>query len=193
MSRDFASGESKSGTTRRALLRTLGVAPVAATRDVAQLGASGVRRSSCGAGWRVGRAASVAGTPSIDGDTSATQWSHRQLRMPVMSAHGSAGEDGDHDANGMSETEMLELMEAAILALPRLTREAFLAHRLDDLSYGEIATITGVSTRRIEREIARALIALDRALSERQPPRPRWWQCIFRFVAGMRRRGARTL
>ena len=109
-----------------------------------------------------------------------------------MSAHDSAGKDGGLDADGMSETEMLELMEAALLALPRLTREVFLAHRLDDLSYGEIATITGVTTRRIEREIARALIALDRALSERRPPRPRWWKCIFRFVAGMRRRGART-
>ena len=108
-----------------------------------------------------------------------------------MTAHDSTVEKGGLDTHGMSETEMLELMEAALLALPRLTREVFLAHRLDDLSYGEIATITGVSTRRIEREIARALIALDRALSERRPPRPRWWQCLFRFVVGMPRRGAR--
>lgn len=69
-----------------------------------------------------------------------------------MTADDSTVENGGRDTNGMSETEMLELMEAALLALPRVTREIFLAHRLDDLSYGDIATITGVSTRRIERE-----------------------------------------
>ena len=113
------------------------------------------------------------------------------MRVPVMTTHDSTAENGGLNTSDMSEAEMLELMEAAILALPRLTREVFLANRIDDLSYGEIATITGLSTRRIEREIARALIALDRALSERRPPRPRWWQRLFRFVVGMPRRGAR--
>ena len=95
-----------------------------------------------------------------------------------MTAHDLAAGNDCPDPNDMPEAEMLALMEAALMALPRLTREVFLAYRLDDMSYGEIATITGVSTRRIEREIARALVALDRALSERRPRRPPRWKRI---------------
>lgn len=72
-------------------------------------------------------------------------------------------------------TELLERMEAALLSLPRFTREVFLAHRLDDLSYLQIAKITGVSVRRVEREMARAILGIDRALTDPQP-RSRWWR-----------------
>lgn len=65
---------------------------------------------------------------------------------------------------------LLERMQAALLTLPRFTREVFLAHRLDDLSYGEIARITGTSVQRVEREIARAVFGLTRAMSS-DPPR----------------------
>lgn len=75
----------------------------------------------------------------------------------------------------MPTTELLERMEAALLTLPRFTREVFLAHRVDDLSYGEIAKITGVSVRRVEREMARAIVGIDRAMREHQP-RTRWWK-----------------
>lgn len=67
-----------------------------------------------------------------------------------------------------------ERMQAALLRLPRFTREVFLAHRIDDLSYTEIAARTGVSVRRVEYEIARAIFGLDRALTE--PPRASWWR-----------------
>lgn len=60
---------------------------------------------------------------------------------------------------------MLQQMEAALLGLPRLTREIFLAHRLDDLGYGEIARLTGLSTSGVERHMVRAIVALDRELS----------------------------
>lgn len=82
----------------------------------------------------------------------------------------SSGVDGD-----MPTSDMLGRIEAALQSLPRFTRAVFLAHRLDDLSYGEIANITGVSARRVEREIARALVGIDRALTELQP-RSRWWR-----------------
>jgi RNA polymerase sigma-70 factor (ECF subfamily) len=68
-----------------------------------------------------------------------------------------------------------ERLEAAFAKLPPFTRSVFLAHRLDDLSYAEIATTTGVSVRRIEREIARAIVAIDRALSKRMRRR-KWWR-----------------
>jgi RNA polymerase sigma factor (sigma-70 family) len=72
-------------------------------------------------------------------------------------------------------TETRGRLEAAFAKLPPFTQSVFLAHRLDDLSYAEIATITGASVRRIEREMARALVAIDRALSE-QPRRSKWWR-----------------
>ena len=85
-------------------------------------------------------------------------------------AAGNCGIDGD-----MPTSELLERMEAALITLPRFTREVFLAHRLDDLSYTEIAVRTGVSVHRIEREMARAIAAIDRGLSER-PARKKWWR-----------------
>lgn len=85
---------------------------------------------------------------------------------------------GEADRNGATDIDPLttctrKKLEAAFAKLPPFTRSVFLAHRLDDLSYAEIATITGVSIRRIEREMARAIVAIDRALQ----PRPRkWWR-----------------
>ncbi|MES2136667.1 MAG: sigma-70 region 4 domain-containing protein [Pseudomonadota bacterium] len=88
--------------------------------------------------------------------------------------------DGGEAENGATDIDPLttctrEKLEAAFAKLPPFTRNVFLAHRLDDLSYTEIATIAGVSVRRIEREMARAIVAIDRALSE-QPTRSQWWR-----------------
>jgi RNA polymerase sigma-70 factor (ECF subfamily) len=71
-------------------------------------------------------------------------------------------------------TEQLAQLEAALLSLPRFTREVFLAHRIDDLSYVEIADMTGVSVQRIEREMARAIAALHCAMTAASSPRRRW-------------------
>jgi len=71
--------------------------------------------------------------------------------------------------------EELARMEAALLTLPRLAREVFLAHRIDDLSYAEISDITGLSVRRVEREIANAIYGFHCALQGR-PLRRRWWR-----------------
>src|SRR3546814_2966147 len=67
------------------------------------------------------------------------------------------------------DTELLARAEMALLTLPRFTREVFLAHRIDDLSYADIASITGTSKRRIEQEMARAIHGIDRAM--RSEPR----------------------
>lgn len=85
---------------------------------------------------------------------------------------------GEADRNGATGIDPLttctrEKLEAAFARLPPFTRSMFLAHRLDDLSYAEIATITDVSVRRIEREMVRAIVAIDRAL---QPRRRKWWR-----------------
>jgi RNA polymerase sigma-70 factor (ECF subfamily) len=67
----------------------------------------------------------------------------------------------------------IERVEAIMLRLPRRTREIFLAHRLDNMPYDEIARRTGLTARQVERHLARAIAALMRGL--RAKPRP-WWQ-----------------
>lgn len=69
--------------------------------------------------------------------------------------------------------EQLARMEAIMRRLPRLTRDIFLAHRLDDMPYEEIARRTGLSVRDVERHIARAILALMRGLDGEQRP---WWK-----------------
>lgn len=82
------------------------------------------------------------------------------------------GNDPAPDAESI-DTEQLARAEAALLTLPRFTCEVFLAKRIDNLSYGEIAKMTGVSERRIKREMVRGLIGFARAM-EGKPLR--WWE-----------------
>lgn len=74
------------------------------------------------------------------------------------------------------DTELLARFEAALETLPRFTREVFLAHRVDDLSYPEIARVTGTSVKRVQREMVRALFGLSRAMDGRPL---RWWEWWF--------------
>lgn len=76
------------------------------------------------------------------------------------------------------DAELFARLEAALPTLPRRRREIFLAVRLDAMSYAEIAQRTGLSAKRVEREFARALLQLYRALYE---PRPvPWWRRLWR-------------
>ena len=76
-------------------------------------------------------------------------------------------------ANPQLDHEKLRRLEAAILKLRRIDREVFLAHRLDAMSYGEIARRTGLSLRQVERSMARALYEIDRNLDDDRLP---WWR-----------------
>lgn len=57
----------------------------------------------------------------------------------------------------LAESEILARIEAALMTLPPFTRAVFLAHRIDDLSYTEIAEVSGTDVQRIELEMARAI------------------------------------
>lgn len=57
--------------------------------------------------------------------------------------------------------DMLALYEAAVDELPPLTRLVFLLHRVDDLSYGEIADRLAIKTRAVECCIAEALVMIS--------------------------------
>lgn len=72
-----------------------------------------------------------------------------------------AGPDPHH----LLETrDLLRHLEAAILKLRPRTRAIFLAHRLDGLSYAEIAARTGLSVKGVEKQMSRAIAAIDRAM-----------------------------
>lgn len=72
------------------------------------------------------------------------------------------------DQNCLLETrDLLDRLELAMLELPQQTREIFMAHRLEGLTYNEIAGRTGLTVKQVEWAITRSLVELDRALGPR--------------------------
>lgn len=62
--------------------------------------------------------------------------------------------------------DMLRRIDAAILALPERTREIFMAHRFEELTYPEIAARMGICVKTVEKHISLALRALHRELGK---------------------------
>ncbi len=60
--------------------------------------------------------------------------------------------------------DMLRRVEAAMLMLRPKTREIFMAHRIDGLTYGEIAERFGLSVKGVEKQMSKAIAKLDRLL-----------------------------
>lgn len=58
-------------------------------------------------------------------------------------------------------------VDAALLTLKPKTRSIFVMHRIDGLSYAEIARAKGISVGAVEKHIAKALTLLRRRLRER--------------------------
>lgn len=97
-----------------------------------------------------------------------------RMSIPPQSAH---EEDTARAVRGgppdSLSSEQRKRIRAAIARLPPLTQRIFFADRIEGRNYIEITAMTGLSIREIEREIARVIVAIDRALSE--PPRRGWW------------------
>lgn len=69
------------------------------------------------------------------------------------------------DPQRLLETrDMLRRLEAAMGKLKPRTREIFMAHRLDGLTYAEIAERTGLSIKGVEKQMSKAIAQLDRLL-----------------------------
>jgi len=77
-----------------------------------------------------------------------------------------------------ADPELLKKLERAMLKLPRATREIFLAHRLDNMAYQEIADRTGLTVGQVERHMAKALSRLCKELDD-EPLR--WWERLLRW------------
>jgi RNA polymerase sigma-70 factor (ECF subfamily) len=63
--------------------------------------------------------------------------------------------------------DMLGRIEQSIEKLKPITRQIFLAHRLDGYSYAEIADRTGLSVKGVEKHMSRAIAHIDRTLASR--------------------------
>lgn len=74
------------------------------------------------------------------------------------------------------EQVSLRRVEQAVRSLPRLQREVFLAHRLDNLSYSEIGQRTGRSVKQVERLMAKAIYKLVKQLDGDEL---HWWERWF--------------
>jgi RNA polymerase sigma-70 factor (ECF subfamily) len=64
----------------------------------------------------------------------------------------------------LESRDMLRRLEAAMMRLRPKTREIFMAHRVEGLSYSEIAERTGLSVKGVEKQMGKALVQLDRYL-----------------------------
>jgi RNA polymerase sigma-70 factor (ECF subfamily) len=62
--------------------------------------------------------------------------------------------------------DVLARLETAMLRLRPLTRQIFMAQRLDGYTYREIADRTGLSLKRVEKHMSRAIAQLDDVLGE---------------------------
>jgi RNA polymerase sigma-70 factor (ECF subfamily) len=70
------------------------------------------------------------------------------------------------DPTRLLETrDMLNRLESAIMRLRPRTREIFMAHRVEGLSYAEIAERTGIGVKGVEKQMSKALQQIDRMLS----------------------------
>ncbi|HEX8669628.1 MAG TPA: sigma-70 family RNA polymerase sigma factor [Allosphingosinicella sp.] len=64
----------------------------------------------------------------------------------------------------LESRDILGRLEAAMLKLKPKTREIFMAHRLDGLSYAEIAEQTGLSVKGVEKQMSKAIAQIARLM-----------------------------
>ena len=86
---------------------------------------------------------------------------------------------------GMSREEGIERVNRALRRMSHRQREVYLAVRIDDADYRDIAARLGITPKQVEREFAAAIRQVGRALRERRPG-PRWQRWLRRIVDHVR-------
>jgi RNA polymerase sigma factor (sigma-70 family) len=71
---------------------------------------------------------------------------------------------GIDQQRALESRDMLRRLESAMMKLKPRTREIFIAHRVEGLSYAEIAQRTGLSVKGVEKQMSKAILQLDRLL-----------------------------
>jgi RNA polymerase sigma-70 factor (ECF subfamily) len=69
----------------------------------------------------------------------------------------------------LTDAEIIARLDIGLRRMTRMQREIFLAVRLDDMSYPEIAKRIGLSVRQVEKQFAKGFMQLDAALRGRAP------------------------
>jgi RNA polymerase sigma-70 factor (ECF subfamily) len=84
-----------------------------------------------------------------------TEW--RWLHRPHQQSEVPPAIHLEHD-------ELMRDLHAAVRALPARRREIFVLHRVNGLSYAQIASVLGISAKTVENQMGRALDGLRKAL-----------------------------
>lgn len=87
---------------------------------------------------------------------------HADLHLSLAAAADVASPAPD-PAQALETKQALARYQAAVDRLRPKTRAVFLAHRLDGLSYAEIAAQLGLSVSAIEKHMMKAILHIDRA------------------------------
>lgn len=87
-------------------------------------------------------------------------------RMTLEQRSPGVGAAPETPEDEMEARELAAAVERIVGELPERSREAYLLHRREGLSYAEIAGVMGVSVRTVENHIARALRGLREGLSD---------------------------
>jgi RNA polymerase sigma factor (sigma-70 family) len=74
---------------------------------------------------------------------------------------------GPDPVHALEQRELLRLAQAAIATMKPRTREIFLLHRSEGLSYGEIAERVGMSMGGVEKQMIKALAHIRRRVDRR--------------------------
>jgi RNA polymerase sigma factor (sigma-70 family) len=82
-----------------------------------------------------------------------------------------AVEDSPPTDEVVDARQRLKHVEAAIAMLPARCREIFLMHRIDGMSYSQIAKSVGISVSGVEKHIARACLSIDATVNGEHPDR----------------------
>ncbi len=81
---------------------------------------------------------------------------------------------------GMSREEGIERANRALRRMSHRQREVYLAVRIDNADYRDIAERLGITSKQVEREVAAAIRQVGCALRERRPEARwrRWLRCL---------------
>lgn len=90
-----------------------------------------------------------------------------QLRQQVLAADIRSLQA--FNPNELFSEEVASIVQRALEDLPKLTRDVFVAHRFDDMTYKEIADKHRITSRRVEFEITKAVKQLRIALKDYLP------------------------
>jgi RNA polymerase sigma-70 factor (ECF subfamily) len=88
--------------------------------------------------------------------------SRRSAALQLVADEGTLA--GPDPIRHLESRDLLRRIESAMLKLRPKTREIFMAHRVEGLTYAEIAERTGLSVKGVEKQMSKALRQLDRLI-----------------------------